>query len=390
MESTVASGKYEVHALCYRYPNEVHDEIIGGIHVHRLEPFWWVRMRIFFEINRKHRLYRLSEIIQKTLTIPTYPKMEPISTKFFYKAAKRLHKKINFDIVVSEHHGLTTLLTGCKLKENFPDLKHVGLMWDPVKGEMTTMKLPRAFTDCRVNRIEEYVSPNTSLQISFSSMKEYHKKNGDIAADHRVYLGVPGILKPEPDVPTDKLDLLQKDSINIVFSGLLSPIYRDALPIIKLLNQCDDAERINMVFFSKGEKEQIEQATKNFRGSIVYHDYIPLPELHTMYRHADYLLNVSHINPNMVPSKIFEYMSYGRPILSTYVTDGDAAEKFIRLYPEGLTINLKMPDEELLPSLNEFLKSEHTEVSFDIVKELFKENTPINYFEVIDGFCSKS
>lgn len=388
IKCTADSGKFEVHVLCYRYPHELKEEKIGGIYVHRFEPSCWTKMRNYLFVNRKHlRLNRIFEIIQKTITIPAYPKKEPLTTELFYKTANRLYNTLCYDLVISEHHGLSSLLTGCKLMKNIKELKHVALMWDPLKGEMATMKLPASFTNRRIDLIEKYVSDYTTLQISFSSMRDYHLKNGDIAADHRVYLGVPSILEPEEEVETEYLGLIKKNDINIVFSGLLSQHYRDALPIIRLLNLCDCAERINLVFFSRGQKEQVEQEAKNFRGTVVYHDYIPLSELHTMYRHADYLLNVSHINANMVPSKIFEYMSYGKPIISTYITEGDSAAMFVRQYPEGICVDLKMSDKENLMNLNNFFNREHKSVSFEIVKKKFEEETPEKYFEVINNVC---
>ena len=364
------SGKYEVHTLCMRYPGEAEEEKIDNVMVHRFNPSLWVQMRDSFQKTGKHkRLERISEVLTKAVTIPIFPKTEPMTIRKYYRVALKLHRQFGFDLVLSEHHGLETLLTGCQMMKDFPGLKHIAVLWDPVKGQMATVKLPKAYTDKRISEVEEFVSKYTTLQISTLSMKSYHKEHGDIAEDHRIYLDIPSILKPEAEVPTRYLSLLKKDGVNIVFSGLLSEYYRDARPIIRLLNQCDDAERINLVFFSRGEKESVEVAAKDFKGTIVYHDYIPLTELHTIYRHADYLLNISHINANMVPSKIFEYMSFGKPIISTYVTDGDAAQRYICRYLEGVCIDLKKTDVNNVVVLNEFLEKEHKPVAFEVVKK---------------------
>ena len=389
LNCVAASGKYDVHALCVRYPGESSEERVGDVMVHRFHPTLWVRMRDSFQKTRKHnRLARISEVITKTVTIPTYPKTEPLTDRLYIKAARKLQHKYGFDMVVTEHHGLATLLTGCQLMKDFPSVKHVAVFWDPVKGQMATVKLPKSFTDRRINEVEKFAAQYTTLQISTLSMKTYHKEHGDIAADHRIYLDIPSVLKPETEVPTQHLSLLKREGINIVFSGLLSEYYRNALPIIKLLGQTEQASKINMLFFSRGEKEPVEAAARDFPGTIIYHDYIPLDELHTLYRHADYLLNVSHINANMVPSKIFEYMSYGKPVISTYVTDGDSAEKYVSRYSEGLCIDLKKADEDNVAALNKFLSKEHRPVPFEEVKEEFKENTPEKYLEVIDDVVS--
>ena len=55
-----------------------------------------------------------------------------------------------------------------------------------------------------------------------------------------------------------------------------------------------------------GADEILMEEAKDFKVRKVVHDYIPLNVLHTLYLHADYLLNISHVNPSMVPSKIFE------------------------------------------------------------------------------------
>lgn len=379
------SGKFEVHTLSMRYPGEAEEEKIGNMMVHRFVPTLWVRMRNEFQKTGKHkRLARISEVITKTVTIPIFPRTEPFSIKKYCRVARKLQKKVGFNLVVSEHHGLETLLTGSLMMKEFPGLKHIAVLWDPLKGQMATVKLPKAYTDNRIAEIEDFVSRYSTLQISTLSMMAYHKEHGDIAKDHRIYLDIPSILEPEAEVPTPYLSLLKTDGVIIVFSGLLSEYYRDARPIIRLLNQCDYAERINLIFFSRGEKEAIEAEAKEFKGAIVYHDYIPLSELHTLYRHADYLLNVSHINANMVPSKIFEYMSYGKPIISTFVTDGDAAEKYVSQYSEGLCIDLKEAEQQNVNKLNAFLGKDHVTVPFEEVKEQFKNNTPDVYLDVID------
>lgn len=379
------SGKYDVHVLSMCYPGETFLEKVGNVIVHRMKPTLWQQMRNSLQKSRKHqKVARIMEVMTKAITIPTYPRTEPLTDRIYTRDAMKLQREIGFDLIVSEHHGLTTLLAGCRLIKKYHTLKHVTILWDPIKGQMATIKLPSKYTDRRINNLEIFAAKYTTLQISTLSMKSYHSQHGDVATDHRIYLDIPSILRPEPEVFTKSLNLLKLGYINIVFSGLLSEYYRDARPIIRLLNQCENAKLINILFFSRGEKEAVEAEAKKFKGSIVYHDYIPLSELHTLYHHADYLLNVSHINPNMVPSKIFEYMSYGKPIISTYPTDGDAAQKYVSRYPDSLCIDVRGEEKNNVAALNAFLSRDHNLVPFDTVKEIFKDNTPERFLEVID------
>lgn len=389
MECVAASGQYEVHALCMRFRGEQEYEYVNGVHVHRFRPSFWTRLRNENGGRQERaRLDRLMELIQKFLTIPVFPLLRPLTASRLLRRAVKLHKREGFGIVVSEHHELDTLLAGCRLKRRFDGLKHIAVLWDPVQGQIATVHLPGRFTARRIARVESFSSRYSTLLISMESIRDYFRDNGDISADHRRFLGIPGIIKPEPEVPTEHMDLLREGFINIVFSGWLSVSQRNPLPIIDLLDQCDNAEKINIVFFSMGADDGLREAAKSFRGTIVCHDYIPLKELHTIYRHADYLLNVSHINANMVPSKIFEYMSYGKPVISTYVTDGDSAQKFLSRYSEGLCIDLKAQAETNVASLNSFLSAAHRSVPFDEVQRLFAENSPEAYLSVINEMAS--
>lgn len=390
MDCVKKSGRYEVHALCLQYEDEIENEIVNGIYVHRVKPSFWCKFQSRIEEKKQHKLERFIEVMQKAATIPFYPNTQPLTTRKYSKAAEKLMDLEHFDIVLSEHHGLMTLIAGCRLAEKNKSLMHVAFLWDPIKGELRTKYLPSSFTNRRVEQLEQVVARNTKLEVSMAIMKDFFVKEGDIASDHRIFLDIPTLLQPEKEVKTGSLKLIKSGSINIVFSGKLSVSERNPLPIIDLLNKSKVAEHINLIFFSIGAKEVIENASKRFRGSIIYHDYIPLVELHTIYNHADYLLNISHINPNMVPSKIFEYMSYGKPIISTFVSEGDAAAKCIKRYPEGLCVDLMRDENENVENLNTFFESLHNPVSFDFIKKTFSCNTPEAYLELIDGICKKN
>ena len=385
MEYVAGSGRYEVHALAMRRDSESMQETAGKIMVHRFRPSLWTRVRNRLSDTKSYpRIARMMEVLQKAVTIPSYPNVLPVTGRRYFRKAARLHGRERFDIVISEYHGIETLLAGCRLKKAFPGLKHIALLWDPVMGQIATGYLPGSFTSRRIERLERLTAACSTALVSTRSMRQYYMEHGDIAADIRVYLDIPGVRPPGEENGTVWLSLLKEGCINIVFSGLLSVQQRNPLPVIRLLGKCKCAGRINLVFFSTGAKEAIENEAGSFPGSIVHHDYIPIDELHTVYRHADYLLNVSHINANMVPSKIFEYMSFGKPVISTYVTPGDSAARYLGRYPEALCIDLGKPDGDNVEDLEHFLSKPHAPVPFELVREEFKENTSAPFLALID------
>lgn len=390
MECMARIPECEVHCLCVQYDDEVTEEQLNNIHVHRFKDTWWHRVYYRCSIGKSlipQKYYPYLQKIQKALTIPFYPCIHPLLFFRWKKEAKRIVKKEQFSIVIAEHHGYNTLMTGCYLKKWLSGIKFIAVLWDPVKGQIQTTKLPKNFTEKRITAQEQMLTDLSDVIISTLSMKKYFDIHGDIASSKRIFMDIPGVLPPDNEVRTDYLSMLKLGYINIVYSGLIGAPQRDPLVFLNMLNRQKNAERINIIFFCKGVPISEQNKWKEaFKGHIYIHDYIPLPELHTIYRYADYLLNISDINANMTPSKIFEYMSYGKPIISTYITEGDAAKQYLDKYPEALIIDQKEDFHSNLYKLDTFLSSKHIPVPFETVQNTFPINTPEKFVEIIQSF----
>lgn len=386
MEACAKSSEIEVHCLCLQYSGERVEEVVNGIHVTRIPQtlFEEVKYKKSVTASTKGRkLFHVMDRIQKTITIPLYPCISPLQLNRWENYAKQLYAKYRFDVVVAEHYGYNTLKTGLCLKKKYPSVKYVPLLWDPIDGQVITAKLPLSFTTKRIHQLELAVGNAADMVISTVAMKAYYDSHGDAFDNKRKYLDIPSVIFPEDEVETSHIGLLNKDYINIVFSGYIDS-HRDINPVLDVLNNSKQAPKLNVVFFCKGVAKKDEAYWKdNFKGKITFHGYIPLPELHTIYRHADYLLNISSINPNLIPSKIFEYMSYGKPIISTYFTNGDAAKKYLDIYPESIVINQQESEEENINKMEKFLVSNHPIVEFKTVQELFSLNTPEKFVEIL-------
>lgn len=385
LRAFLEDGKYEVHCICYKYPTEKYHEIYDSIYIDRVKRTCFEKFKYWSLVN-KHSWYSKLRKFQKFITIPFYPLICPIQYRKYWRKAIKLNKREHYDVVISQNYYYDTLMTGCKLKKQYPDIKHFPILWDPVKGQMITEKLPSFFTNKRIDNQERLLTQYSDNIISMQSMKHYYGRRDDYAVSKRIFLDFPGIIKPHDDVDTPYLNLLEKDKINIIYSGLLTVPQRSPEYIVELFNLCKFADRINLIFFCRGNASDVlEKLKKTFKGNIVVHDYIPLKELHTLFHHSDYLLNISDKNPNMTPSKIFEYMSYGKPIISSYVTEGDSAQRYLEKYSEACIIDQKKQLFENVGYVNDFLTDEHNPQSFEKIQLLFPLNTPEIFVKTIDS-----
>ena len=93
---------------------------------------------------------------------------------------------------------------------------------------------------------------------------------------------------------------------------------------------------------------------------------------------GEVLLNLGNANPNLVPSKIFEYMSMGKPIISTYCSDEDTSLVYLKNYPNVLLIDERNEDyfavaEELKKFL---LNCNLVKIDTDELEKIFFNNMP--------------
>ena len=129
----------------------------------------------------------------------------------------------------------------------------------------------------------------------------------------------------------------------------------------------------------------LEEKKKTFHGTIMNCGYVDQDELHQIMNNVDGFLNIGSYNPGMVPSKIFEYMSYGKPVISTYVDESDASKEYLEKYPLGICLNKDLPNENNVELLQTFAGEKiGLSIPFSEVKHLFTENTPSSYLSIIE------
>lgn len=388
IQELLKTGEYEIHCLVYRTNGSEKFEIINGVRIHRFSRglyfkyYLWARekkSKIGAVINRI--VLRIKQI----LTIPIYPCYEPLVTRKIVREAKKLHKKEKFDIVISEHHGFDTLFAGHALKKYDPNIKFISILWDPFTGKEPAKYLPKGYAEKKLLKSEGKILSNADRIVAMKSSCEYHErmsKNKPYYDKYR-FLDIPGIVKPK-EASTDA-KFIDETKINIVYSGVLSLPERDPSYIVELLNKTKFAKDINLVFFSIGNGvDKLHVLKEKFKGNLVINGYVSREEINAVYHKADVLINLGGSNPYMVPSKIFEYMSYGKLILSTYYIDDESSKKYFEQYPLALCVDVRKDMDENKTLLEEFIEGKlNKTIEFEDVKKAFPNNLPESYVEVI-------
>lgn len=89
-------------------------------------------------------------------------------------------------------------------------------------------------------------------------------------------------------------------------------------------------------FFSSGNATKKIEKMEEFGFSHI--GWIPYEKLKYELQNSDILLNLAHLQGKQISSKIFEYMSYGKPILHILYKDEDVNLRYLENYSLSLLL----------------------------------------------------
>ena len=386
--------QYEIYVLASNDGTQKITEKIGAVnvfHVNRSSFFYAVtQAKTCIDAKNSKMILKANRImmrIKQILCIPIYPCYEPFVARQFAHNALELQQKFNFDLILAEYHGYETLYAGYFVKSRCPQVKFMPILWDPLTGSVAAKYLPRFYDRWKKERSASKIFGKADQIIAMKSSQAYHEKNSIQKPYYPKirYLDLPGIVRPcmrEGDAP-----FIEKDKINIVYAGVLTYPDRDPKQILQVLNQTKYAKQINIIFFSIGNGiARAEEQKKDFQGTIHVSGYVDQATLECVYSKADVLLNLGGPNPFATPSKLFTYMSYGKPIISTYYIDNESSYQYLQQYRNGLCLDLRKAEPVMVEELEAFLDQRlGTLVPFEEVAELYSANTPGEYVRIIES-----
>lgn len=172
----------------------------------------------------------------------------------------------------------------------------------------------------------------------------------------------------------------------ITFCGLLNDPYRHVRHFVEIAKRC---KQYRFVFAGSSNIEtELNEIQNEEDSNIVYLGQIQHSEVEKLLSKSDVLLNLGVTVPSAISGKIFEYMSYGKPIVSTYSIDDEACIPYLSKYQLGLLIDERTGNvEQQAEQLCNFVeKTKERRVDFSTVEKIFYNNTPqafVDYLEKV-------
>lgn len=375
MEALAQSGDYEVHCLSYQSEGNSTYSIIPGVITHPV-----------IQMPKTDKKSKLRVHLHQLLMLPWYPYQHFISDYKHYRATKRHLQSNEYDIVVSQYYPESSIIVGYWLKQKGMIKQWAVLFWDNIYGLMPRSFIPTGYALARQRKTENKIAKQADLMVSLYPIKAFHEEYGDIpsAAGKRAYLGIPSITRPKELPESPYQSFIKEGKINMLYSGTIFK-KENVSYLIELLNQTEIAADINLLFFTRSLGEDDFQALREeFKGTIQSVGWVKLAELLALYPHVDFFMSFPGA-PTAIRSKVYEYMSYGKPILLLTEDNNDVNVSTFAKYPLCQAFDVRVSSSQNVNDINRFLSSAFGEmVPFEEVESLFIYDTAMAYVKLIN------
>ncbi|MBR7123062.1 MAG: hypothetical protein IKC95_06380 [Oscillospiraceae bacterium] len=393
----LAQAGYDITVLCNRYA-DVQDFSVepNGVKVYRIKQRLFLRLQDWVLANKASHpmgskmVSLIASIINKAqlfVMSSQWPLISPGYTRNFYKKAKQLHEKEKFDIVVGVYKPFDALLAAHKLKKDYPDLLFVPYYLDALAGGWGPNSWSEKRTSRATQKWEYQFNSNADLIVSMNSSKHYHETRWTYPTEsfNRKYLDVPMLL------PAYKAEKTEKGKRKVaLFAGNLSYPRRNPIPLLEIFKTVCNELDMELVFAGACNNTAIFSPYINATGGrIKVLGQLSHDKVTDLEGQADYLINIGSENPYTIPGKIFEYIRFNKPIISTFCIDDEPSIEYLKKYQNAFFADERKPFEATARALIKFLTQEEMANSNIDCSTVFYTNTPRAFVDLLNEFTQQ-
>ena len=386
---------YEVECISNQEINLPNEETVSGVRYSRIKPRLTYRLmsKKLHENGVKGKLIStlgfLLNKLKLIMSIPTWPLISFSYTFRFYKTAKQIYKQRPYDMIITVYSQIDTLIAGYLIKKKYPNVKFTPYFLDSLSGGYGPKMFTNKWTIKRGKKWEKIILRQADLIIAMQSSKSHHKKYSMNEDYYKkiIFLDIPLLINNQNLISNDKF--LSEDTINFVYVGSIPCHIRNPKYILEVFSRLNIGDCTFTIIGTNTCPDVFIKALENSgKNKIRVLDPKPHNEIISILSHSDFLVNIGNSLNTMIPSKIFEYMSFGKPIISTSSIFDDPSKEYFKMYPLTVSIdedwnkidqNVMMVERFVNDNLNET-------VNVDEIQKVMYENTPKAFVDVINNF----
>lgn len=316
-------------------------EDVDGVRVKKLNTF---KEDLIEKYNKKHKISTWEEL-PKYLRV-FYDFLSKIKYFFATKTQRRYldtlnYKKIfrdvkstwgTYDCIISTCAPFSLVVMGKKLTQMGLAKKHITILLDTYVHDAFLSSNPKKLK--KRKKIAEKTLANSdkifalegvlSGNLSKGYNPDYHKKLVEI---------YPITLREQTNLQREN------DKINLVYTGRFYNVIRSPEKMLDILSNLPKEFVLNL--YSHGCQEIVDSKIPLFKeNQIIMHGNVTHKECLQAIGKSNILVNLGNTISNQMPSKVLEYMGFGKPIINFYQNPDDMGLKMFNNYPLSFNLNL--------------------------------------------------
>lgn len=314
------------------------------------------------------------------LNVARFPVRSSAWARRFYRAAEDIVSNEGIEFVVCVSYPAESIIAGEKIAEKHPNIPVVLWYLDATAVGMYRSGAAFKFISSASSRsFERRALKKVAGALYLSPAKGFVEELHSSATSQLRFADPPFITSR----PIRFEWSASNRPVRILYTGTLAAPDRDPTVFIKSLIPLRKSKKLELSFAgdSNGMLEKFRDDVHDLgilEPSVCDHEVAS----------TDVLLSIGNQDPYLVPSKLFKYISSGKPIIHIKRGCADCCLPYLDRYPLSLVVDDFDP-ESLKNSVEDFLNHLQSIESFEFnPAELFPEATPLHTVEALVSLAS--
>ncbi len=346
----------------------------------RIEPLNYKGSRVITISSALHEaVLRNNIIVKMLLRLLSFCKLGRFDDYWIgmmSKGLSQLYKVAPFEGILSLGFPMQMHEAARKFRLRHPAVRWVTYSTDSCYGNPNLVRIGNEV----IRRIA--ISRLVQREEAFRNAADYNFVSREIfvytAAALRQVNGKCDILDYTVSPKRQECNALQGSCLRIVYAGGMSSQMRDPSYFLRVFCSLPKSMNIRLDVYFLGEKpEALIQAERASPERIIVHPAVSPQEIERIYEHdADVLLNLGNNCDVFSPSKLFGYISTGKPIIDVYYP-GRPSNPVVMRHPFVLRMeNYGRLDHDVISLQNFLVGAKGKRLSFDEIKKLYADYAP--------------
>jgi glycosyltransferase involved in cell wall biosynthesis len=376
----------KVSVLCYSTDKEKQVNEHNGVKIYYINRKIGDKLKSYGEKNIDKFIGKVALKIGMTLIrigqIIYYPwfRLSSLSVPIrYYIKINKLYRENRYDMICSSHSPFDGTLGSYLFKENNPNVFWVCYILDSLTNKGDTKFISTAQNDKKGWKWEKRFYSKADRIINIRCNFEHNQKERyDVYRDKMFIADVP-LMDTRQKKASSRIERTsgKNGKTTIVYAGRLLSHLSSPEYLLKVIKNLPVQLDCCLYFYSNGDcKNLVQSFAKDCEDRIKYTGLVSHEELLSVYDKADILVSIGSKRPDMLPSKIFEYMTMGKKIIHVAKGDGDVCVDHYKKYPQALIIDEREEISESVRKASDFIKEKEVNVDIKELEKCFIENTP--------------